>query len=58
MTSEEMSAYLEKEARVIVQNGAAYGPPGEGYIRINVATAQSVLREAFDRIQTALMKLG
>jgi aspartate/methionine/tyrosine aminotransferase len=58
MTSQEMTAYLEKEARVIVQNGAGYGPPGEGYIRINVATAQSVLKEAFDRIQTALMKLG
>jgi aspartate/methionine/tyrosine aminotransferase len=58
MTSQEMTAYLEKEARVIVQNGAGYGPPGEGYIRINVATAQSVLREAFDRIQAALMKLG
>jgi aspartate/methionine/tyrosine aminotransferase len=57
MTSGEMTTYLETEAKVIVQNGADYGPPGEGYIRINVATSHSVLAEALDRIQNALLKL-
>ncbi|MFO7739564.1 MAG: pyridoxal phosphate-dependent aminotransferase [Desulfatiglandaceae bacterium] len=58
MTSREMTTYLETEAKVIVQNGADYGPPGEGYVRINVATAHSVLEEAFERIEKALINLG
>lgn len=51
MTSQEIAEYLKKNAKVIVHNGAAYGPPGEAYIRINVGTAYPVLREAFDRIE-------
>lgn len=57
MTSQEMTRHLETHARVIVENGAEFGPPGEGHIRINFATAYPVLREAIDRIQGALMKL-
>ncbi len=57
MTSRKMTSYLEKEARVIVQSGADFGPHGEGHIRINIATAPSVLQKAFDRIEAALEKL-
>ena len=57
MTSLQMAAYLEKEARVIVQSGSDFGPHGEGHVRINVATAPSVIQEAFNRIETALKKL-
>ena len=58
MTGAEIAAYLEKEARVIVYGGTGYGPPGEHYIRINIATAFPVLREAMDRIDRALRALG
>ena len=58
MTSRQMTEYLEKEARVIVESGSDFGPHGEGHVRLNVATAESVLEEAFDRIQTALKKLS
>jgi len=57
-TSEEITQYLQKEAKVIVQNGTEFGPPGEGHIRINFATAHSVLKEAFDRMEQALLKIG
>ncbi|MBE9573355.1 MAG: pyridoxal phosphate-dependent aminotransferase [Proteobacteria bacterium] len=57
MTSQEIAEYLKKNAKVIVHNGAAYGPPGEAYIRINVGTAYPVLREAFDRIEKALINI-
>jgi bifunctional pyridoxal-dependent enzyme with beta-cystathionase and maltose regulon repressor activities len=57
MTSQDMTEYLKENAKVIVHNGAAYGPPGEGHIRLNVCTAYSVLKEAFDRIEKALMKI-
>jgi aspartate/methionine/tyrosine aminotransferase len=58
MTSRQMVSYLEREARVIVQSGSEFGAPGEGHVRINVATAATVLEEAFDRIEEALEKLG
>jgi len=56
-TSEEMTEYLQEEAKVIVIDGAKFGPPGEGYIRINFATSFAVLKEAFDRIEQALSKM-
>lgn len=57
MTSQEMTRHLEENAKVIVENGAEFGPPGEGHIRINFATAYPVLKEAFYRIEKVLMKI-
>ena len=57
MTSREMCAYLRDEAKVIVMDGAEFGPPGQGFIRINFATAHSVLKEAMDRMETAFARL-
>jgi len=56
-TSEEMTKYLREEAGIIVQSGAAFGPPGEGHIRINFATSHSLLKEAFDRMEKALPRI-
>jgi len=58
MTSKDMTRFLQEKAKVIVQNGAEFGPPGQGHIRINFATAYPVLREAIDRIEKALMGRG
>lgn len=57
MTSMEMCEYLREEARVIVMDGAEFGPPGDGFIRINFATSRPVLGEAFDRMEKALKRL-
>ena len=57
MTSREMCEYLRDEAKVIVMDGAEFGPPGEGFIRINFATAHPVLKEAMDRMEAALARL-
>jgi len=58
MSSREMCEYIKDRAKVIVMDGAEFGPPGEGFIRINFATAQSVLKEAMDRMEGALARLG
>jgi LL-diaminopimelate aminotransferase len=39
---------------VIVPAGSAYGPDGEGYIRISLATPDDRLAEALERIKTSL----
>jgi aspartate/methionine/tyrosine aminotransferase len=58
MTSLEMTRYLQEKARVIVQSGSAFGPAGEGHVRINFATALPMLTEALDRIEEALLQEG
>ena len=57
MSSKEMCEYLAKKASVIVIDGKEFGPPGEGFIRMNIATAYPVLKEAMDRIEAALREL-
>ncbi len=54
MTAKQLSEVLKEKAKVIVMDGAEFGPPGESYIRINFATSREVLKEAFDRIEKAL----
>jgi aspartate aminotransferase len=57
MSAKEVSEYLKEKAKVIVMDGAEFGPPGEKYIRINFASSREVLKEAFDRIEKALTTL-
>jgi cystathionine beta-lyase len=57
MTAKRLSECLKEKAKVIVMDGAEFGPPGENYIRINFATSREVLTEAFDRIDAALVRL-
>jgi aspartate aminotransferase len=51
MKAKQLSEVLKEKAKVIVMDGAEFGPPGENYIRINFATSREVLKEAFDRIE-------
>ncbi len=48
------AAKVLEEANVIVAPGNAYGPSGEGYIRISLATPDERLTEAIDRIKNTL----
>ena len=51
------AAFAEKvleEANVIVAPGNSYGPSGEGYIRISLATPDDRLEEAIARIEATL----
>jgi aspartate/methionine/tyrosine aminotransferase len=57
MKAKELCEILKEKAKVIVMDGAEFGPPGEKYIRINFATSRDVLKEAFDRIHAAVNNL-
>jgi len=50
-TSAEYATKLLDEAGVIVPAGSAYGPDGEGYIRISLATPDDRLAEALERLK-------
>jgi LL-diaminopimelate aminotransferase len=53
-TSAQYAGDVLDKAGVIVAPGNAYGPDGEGYIRISLATPDDRLAEALERIKTML----
>ncbi|MBU4556088.1 MAG: aminotransferase class I/II-fold pyridoxal phosphate-dependent enzyme, partial [Actinobacteria bacterium] len=52
--SASFATKILEEANVIVAPGNAYGPSGEGYIRISLATPDDRLAEAIERIKNTL----
>lgn len=59
-TSQEVSQYLLKNARVFLNDGAPYGRQGEGHLRIVVGcyADDTRLYGALERIREALLALG
>jgi LL-diaminopimelate aminotransferase len=53
-TSAQYAGELLDKVGVIVAPGNSYGPDGEGYIRISLATPDDRLVEALERIKTGL----
>jgi cystathionine beta-lyase len=45
-----VAAVLEREAKVLLSDGAAFGPGGEHHVRLNFATSEAVLHEILDRM--------
>ncbi len=52
------SAFFLREARVSLNDGAWFGPGGEGFVRLNFACPRSILVEALERMGGALERLG
>jgi cystathionine beta-lyase len=55
--SMEPADFILKHARVALNNGAAFGPGGEGYVRLNFACPRETLTEALERMRDALERL-
>jgi len=53
-TSAEFATKVLDEANVIVAAGSAYGPSGEGFVRISLTTPDDRLEEAIERIKNTL----
>jgi len=53
-TSAEYANKVLDDAGVIVPPGSAYGPDGEGYVRISLATPDERLAEALERMKNEL----
>ncbi|MBR5958715.1 MAG: PatB family C-S lyase [Salinivirgaceae bacterium] len=50
----QLTDLFVNRARLALNDGAMFGPGGEGFMRLNVATPRCVLREAVERIALAL----
>ena len=57
LTSEEFAMRLLEEGHVALSPGSAFGPSGEGYVRISYASSIDVLRSGLDRIAAFMEKL-
>jgi len=53
-TSEEVAVFLLNETKVICVPGTAFGPQGEGYLRISYAASLENLEEGIRRIKKGL----
>ena len=56
MTSDDITARLDDEGRVMVSSGTIYGAAGEGFIRINIACPRERMMEGLRRIANVLGK--
>lgn len=54
LTSEELAMYILREAGVATVPGTAFGPGGEGYIRISYANSYEQIEEATRRLAAVL----
>ncbi|MGZ4430036.1 MAG: LL-diaminopimelate aminotransferase [Gaiellales bacterium] len=53
-TSVSFAELVLEQAAVVVSPGSAYGPNGEGYVRLSLTVPDERLREAVDRIEQHL----
>jgi aspartate aminotransferase len=53
-SSADFATWLLREAHVAVMPGTAFGPGGEGHVRLSFATSEAVIEEALARMATAL----
>jgi LL-diaminopimelate aminotransferase len=53
-TSASFAEHILEEAAVIVSPGSAYGPSGEGYVRLSLTIDDKRLAEALERIKSVL----
>jgi cystathionine beta-lyase len=49
--------FFLKEAKVALNDGAEFGRGGEGFVRLNFACPRKTLKEALERMSTALEKI-
>ena len=57
LSSYELASRLMKEAKVAVIPGSAFGPAGEGYIRLSYSYSIDQIKEAISRIEAFLKTL-
>jgi aspartate aminotransferase len=55
-TSEQVTEQLLRDALVAVTPGSAFGPNGEGYVRMSYATSREDIAKGIRRIEESLQK--
>jgi aspartate/methionine/tyrosine aminotransferase len=56
--SEDVARFLMRDTGVVVLHGAAYGPRGEGTLRVSFAAGGETLERGLDRLREGLLRLA
>jgi aspartate/methionine/tyrosine aminotransferase len=56
--SDEVRRFLLHEAGVVVLHGSAYGPGGEGTLRVSFAAGGETLERGLERLRAGLLRLA
>lgn len=56
LKKDELTLFIQKEAKVAMDDGLWFGDNGEGFERINIACPKYMLEEGLNRIATAINK--
>jgi cysteine-S-conjugate beta-lyase len=56
MAGKELSVFFIEEAKVWMNEGSTFGPGGEGYMRMNLATTRENVIKAMELIEKAIIK--
>ena len=56
LSQNELRELLEKKAKVGLNSGDTFGPGGEGFMRMNIATSRENIEIACERIKNAIKK--
>jgi aspartate/methionine/tyrosine aminotransferase len=58
INSKDLADTLQKEYKVGLSAGISFGAKGENHLRMCIATSESIMKVALDRIEAATAKLG
>ena len=56
LSQAELVKFFVEEANLALNDGAIFGPGGEGFMRLNVGTSRKVLEKALNNLQKAIQK--
>ncbi|KAB8131820.1 putative C-S lyase [Gracilibacillus oryzae] len=54
MSHEELKKFLQKDAKIGLNDGVSFGEKGTGFMRMNIATPLALVKDGVERITTAL----
>ena len=57
MTGKELQHFFVNKARIGMNEGSTFGPGGEGFMRMNVATSHQTVMKAMEQIENAVSSL-
>jgi len=56
LTHDELINLFVNKARLALNDGAMFGKEGSGFMRLNIGSPRSVIRQALDRLRDAMVK--
>ncbi len=57
MNHEELVDLFVNKAKLALNSGVAFGPGGEGFMRLNIGTSRETLQKAYNQLKEQLLKL-